>query len=87
MSYRWQWQLGRVFKSKGENSKAIAAYSEAVNTLASIRGDLVSSNADIQFSFRDSVEPVYRQLVALLLMHEDGKPVSQENLKSARTVI
>jgi CHAT domain-containing protein len=87
IAYRWQWQLGRVLKAKGINSKAIAAYSEAVNTLASIRGDLVSSNADIQFSFRDSVEPVYRQLVALLLTHEEGKPVSQENLKAARTVI
>jgi CHAT domain-containing protein/uncharacterized protein HemY len=87
IAYRWQWQLGRVLKSKGLNSQAIAAYSEAVSTLASIRGDLVSSNADIQFSFRDSVEPVYRQLVALLLTHDDGKPISQENLKSARTVI
>jgi CHAT domain-containing protein len=87
IAYRWQWQLGRVLKSKGLNSKAIAAYSEAVSTLASIRGDLVSSKADIQFSFRDSVEPVYRQLVALLLTHDDGKPISQENLKSARTVI
>ncbi|GBO53088.1 hypothetical protein APA_996 [Pseudanabaena sp. lw0831] len=87
IAYRWQWQLGRVLKSQGENSKAIATYSESVNTLASIRGDLVSSNADIQFSFRDSVEPVYRQLVALLLTPENGKPVSQENLKAARKVI
>ncbi|PZO40679.1 MAG: hypothetical protein DCF19_11945 [Pseudanabaena frigida] len=87
ITYRWQWQLGRVLKSKGNNLQAIAAYSEAVNTLASIRGDLVSSNTDIQFSFRDSVEPVYRQLVALLMAHEDGKSVSQENLKAARKVI
>lgn len=87
IAYRWQWQLGRVFKSEGINSKAIAAYREAVSTLDSIRGDLVSSNADIQFSFRDSVEPVYRQLVALLLTHDNGKPISQENLKVARTVI
>ncbi|CAN1212730.1 CHAT domain-containing protein [Tumidithrix helvetica PCC 7403] len=87
IAYRWQWQLGRLLKSKGENPKAIAAYGEAVNTLASIRTDLVSSNADIQFSFRDSVEPVYRQLVALLLTPENGKPVSQENLKAARKAI
>ncbi|WP_434687028.1 CHAT domain-containing protein [Pseudanabaena minima] len=87
IAYRWQWQLGRVLKSQGITSKAIAAYSEAVSTLDSIRGDLVSSNADIQFSFRDSVEPVYRQLVALLLTHDDDKPISQENLKAARTVI
>jgi CHAT domain-containing protein len=87
IAYRWQWQLGRVLKSQGENAKAIIAYSESVNALASIRGDLVSSNEDIQFSFRDSVEPVYRQLVALLLTPERGKQVSQENLKAARKVI
>jgi CHAT domain-containing protein/predicted negative regulator of RcsB-dependent stress response len=87
IAYRWQWQLGRILKSQGKKSKAIAAYNEAVNTLASIRGDLVSSNTDIQFSFRDSVEPVYRQLTALLLTPEDGKPVSSDNLKAARKVI
>ena len=87
IAYRWQWQLGQVLKSQGKHSQAIAAYNEAVNTLASIRGDLVSSNADIQFSFRDSVEPVYRQLVALLLTPEQGKPVSQANLIAARKVI
>lgn len=87
IAYRWQWQLGRVLKSKGENKQAIAAYSEAVNTLASIRGDLVSSSSDVQFSFRESVEPVYRQLVALLLTPEQGKEVSQANLTEARKVI
>ncbi|WP_055075704.1 CHAT domain-containing protein [Pseudanabaena sp. 'Roaring Creek'] len=87
IAYRWQWQLGRVLKSKGENKQAIGAYSEAVNTLASIRGDLVSSSSDVQFSFRESVEPVYRQLVALLLTPETGKEVSQENLTEARKVI
>lgn len=87
IAYRWQWQLGRVFKSQGDHPKAMIAYTESVNTLASIRGDLVSSNADIQFSFRDSVEPVYRQLVALLLTSESGKQVSQDNLRSARKVI
>ena len=87
IAYRWQWQLGRILKSQGENTKAIIAYSEAVHTLDSIRGDLISSNVDIQFSFRDSVEPVYRQLVALLLAPEDGKQVSQENLKAARKII
>jgi len=87
LAYRWQWQLGRILKSQGNPSKAIAAYSEAISTLTAIRGDLVSSNADIQFSFRDSVEPVYRQLVALLLTPENGKQVSQENLIAARKVI
>ncbi|HLO50538.1 MAG TPA: CHAT domain-containing protein [Kamptonema sp.] len=80
---RWQWELGRIYKQQREIPKAIAAYSEAVNTLKSLRSDLVSINPDVQFSFRESVEPVYRELVELLL---DSNP-SQENLKQARKLI
>ncbi len=87
IAYRWQWQLGRILKAQGKHSQAIAAYNEAVHTLTSIRGDLVSSNTDIQFSFRDSVEPVYRELVGLLMTHEQGQAVSQENLIAARKAI
>ncbi|WP_225903054.1 CHAT domain-containing protein [Pseudanabaena yagii] len=87
IAYRWQWQLGRILKAQGKYSQAIAAYNEAVHTLTSIRGDLVSSNTDIQFSFRDSVEPVYRELVGLLMRHEQGKTISQDNLIAARKAI
>ena len=67
ISYRWQWQLGRLLKAQGDTDNAIAAYTEAVNTLQSLRSDLATVNQDLQFSFRDSVEPVYRELVDLLL--------------------
>lgn len=77
------WQLGKLHKKQGKLTEAIAAYTEAVKDLKTLRGDLVSINPDIQFSFRKSVEPVYRELVELLL---DGNP-SQENLKKARQVI
>ncbi len=87
IAYRWQWQLGRIFKAQGKQSQAIAAYNETVSTLTSIRGDLVSSNADIQFSFRDGVEPIYLQLVDLLMTHEKGQALSQENLIAARKAI
>ncbi len=85
IAYRWQWQLGRLVLHQGDRKGAIAAYTEAVNTLHSLRSDLVAVNQDIQFSFRESVEPVYRQLVSLLL--EPDKPLSQETLIQARNVI
>ena len=67
---------------------SIAAYKEAINTLSSLRNDLVATNLDLQFSFRESVEPVYRQLVGLLLQPPLTKgEVSQENLQQARQVI
>ncbi|MEA5601647.1 CHAT domain-containing protein [Nostoc sp. UHCC 0252] len=77
------WQVGQLYKEQGDRSEAIAAYTEAVKSLKSIRGDLVSVNPDVQFSFRESVEPVYRELVGLLL---DQEP-SQAELMEARDLI
>lgn len=87
VAYQWQWQLGRLLKTKGDRKGAIAAYTEAVNTLQSLRYDLVAINPDVQFSFRESVEPVYRQLVDLLLQTEGKTELNQDNLKKAREVI
>ena len=87
VAYRWQWQLGRVLREQGQQQKAIAAYSQAVTTLNSIRNDLVASSPDVQFSFRESVEPVYREFVALLLEPANGQEASQDNLRKAREVI
>jgi CHAT domain-containing protein len=93
VAYQWQWQLGRVFCQNtqpcivaGNLQNATVAYAEAVKILQSLRSDLVAVNQDVQFSFRESVEPVYRQFVELLLQSEDQEP-SQENLKQAREVI
>jgi len=83
LGYQWQWQLGRILNQKDDKKGAIAAYSQSVQTLKSIRSDLVAISSDIQFEFRESVEPVYRELVGLLL--EANAP--QENLKQARDVI
>jgi CHAT domain-containing protein/exonuclease VII small subunit len=74
ITYRWQWQLGRLLKKQGDIKGAIAAYDDAVNTLQSLRSDLVSVNQNVQFTFRDSVEPVYRQSVELLLQSQSGQP-------------
>jgi CHAT domain-containing protein len=84
IGYRWQWQLGRILNAKGEKKGAIAAYTKAVDNLKSIRRDLVAINPDVQYSFKQGVEPIFRQLVSLLL---ESKEPSQDNLKSARNVI
>ncbi|MGB7443156.1 MAG: CHAT domain-containing protein [Coleofasciculaceae cyanobacterium] len=83
IAYGWQWQLGRLLQAQGETKGAIAAYDAAVITLESLRGDLVSVNPDVQFSFRETVEPVYRQLVSLLLQSK----ASTEEIQQARKVI
>jgi len=86
IAYRWQWQLGRLLKAQGDITGAIATYTEAVNTLQSLRSDLITINPNVQFSFRNSVEPVYRQLVGLLLQSEKNSKPSEQNLAKARSI-
>ncbi len=88
LSYLWQWQLGRLYKLNHQTEAAIAAYTLAFQNLQSLRQDLVATNPDIQFTFRDGVEPVYRELVDLLLQPSPNREeISQANLKKARNVI
>jgi len=82
LTYQWYWQLGRVIKSE-DRITAIAYYNQAYNVLNSLRSDLVALNPELQFSFRENVEPVYREYVDLLLTENP----TQENLKEARSVI
>jgi CHAT domain-containing protein len=88
IAYRWQWQLGRILAKKGNRNEAIAAYRGAVNTLQSLRKDLVAIDANsssVQFSFRETVEPVYREFVDLLTQ-PTVRP-TEENLREARQAI
>lgn len=97
IAYRWQWQLGRLLKTEANitdvakrNSEtytdAIAAYTDAIDTLKSIRSDLIAITAEKQLSFRDSIEPIYRELITLLLQSQASTP-NVENLKTARETI
>ena len=87
LMYPWEWQLGRIFNQQGNREAAIAAYSEAINQLKILRGDLVAVSSDAQFSFQESVEPIYRELVDLLLQPDATHSVSQANLEKARDTI
>lgn len=86
---RAQANLGKILKEQGEIIAATKAYKEAVETLQVLRRDLVAINQNVQFSFQESVESVYRELVSLLLDPSavPDQQVSQENLKQARLVI
>ncbi|MEH1771022.1 CHAT domain-containing protein [Nostoc sp.] len=91
IGYLWQWQLGYILRIQGDVTGAIANYTEAVNTLKYLRNDLITLNPDVQFSFRDNIEPVYRQLVNLLLQPSSTvtskESISQKNLKQARGIL
>jgi len=78
ISYEYSWQLGRILAAKGEEEKAITAYDNAAKSLESVRKDLLTIDSNVQFSIWNKVEPLYRQLVSLLLTTDASK--SEDNL-------
>jgi CHAT domain-containing protein len=65
--FLWEWQAGRIFQAQDKQTEAINAYQRAVNILEEIRGDILTSNRDLQFDFRDRINPIYRELAKLRL--------------------
>jgi len=84
VTYLWHWQQGRILNKEGQTSLAIEEYSQAFNDLETLRADVASINSNVKFYFRDTVEPVYRDYVSLLLRSDNP---SQENLQTAQQVI
>ncbi|MDV3001592.1 MAG: hypothetical protein N5P05_003198 [Chroococcopsis gigantea SAG 12.99] len=74
--YLWQWQTGRIRIAQKQIEPAIAAYQNAVTSLEHIRRDILSSERDLQFDFRDQIEPVYRELAKLRLKKATGESLS-----------
>jgi CHAT domain-containing protein/uncharacterized protein HemY len=70
--YLWEWQTGRILRAQGKSESSIAAYETAIATLESIRDDILTANRDLQFDFRDTVEPIYRGLIAQRLDTKDN---------------
>ncbi|MFL9458602.1 MULTISPECIES: CHAT domain-containing tetratricopeptide repeat protein [Nostocales] len=77
--YLWQWQVGRIFNKQNKKSEAVTAYQEAYSTLEEIRSDLLEADRDLQFDFRDVVEPLYRELAQLRLEIAEISSIEPEN--------
>ncbi len=87
IAYQWHWQIGRILQKQSNIPAATAAYNRAYSALKSLRNDLVAINPDVQFSFRESIERVYREYVDLLLQLEENTNQKSDNLLQARQVI
>ncbi len=95
--YQWAWQLGRIAGAEWEDSgdaqkrsQAQAAYQIAVQALQQLRGDLATVSPNLQFSFRNRVEPVYREYVSLLLplpSHQTPTAIPAQDLQTALNTI
>ena len=82
IAYLWQWQLGRIYQLQNRSEKALQAYNAAFKSLQPLRANLVAIDSEMQFAFRDRLEPIYRERAALLLQNP-----SQEHLQQARDTI
>lgn len=87
LTYQWQWQLGRIQASQGQRGEAIAAYTAAVNILQGLRGELAMASSTLPFSFDRGIEPIYRELVGLLLEPTVGRSPTQAELQQARNLM
>jgi CHAT domain-containing protein len=88
IAYRLQWQLGRILAATNVKDPSVAtkSYAQAISHLKTLRNDLNAGDTELQFTFRDSIEPVYREYVEILLTGKD-KEISAENLKNARDLL
>ncbi|MBD2072892.1 CHAT domain-containing protein [Phormidium sp. FACHB-592] len=84
--YRWSAQLGRLQEQQGNRQGAIASYTQAVNALRTLRSNLLGITSETQLLDQETLEPVHRQLVSLLLP-DDGSQPSSNTLKQTREVI
>ncbi|QFS50094.1 CHAT domain-containing protein [Nostoc sphaeroides] len=88
--YLWTWQVGRLFRATGRVQEAINFYEKSIDSLKSIRGELILQQRDLQFDFRDNVEPVYRELLELRLEQTNNlvrESDIQHNLESILPII
>ncbi|MBE9045220.1 CHAT domain-containing protein [Pleurocapsales cyanobacterium LEGE 10410] len=84
IAYQGEWQLGRIYQAQQQPERAIAVYQQAVENLQSLRNDLVAVDSEVRFTFRESIEPIYREYVSLLL---DSPKPTEGNLIAARNAI
>ncbi|MEA5467840.1 CHAT domain-containing protein [Spirulina sp. 06S082] len=80
--YEWQGQLANFLEIQGQKEAAIATYREAISTFEKLRLDLIGLNPKIRYNFRDRIEPIYRNYIALQLQSQPSQQQLQEVKKA-----
>ena len=75
------WQSGRILASQNHQQQAISAYRAATANIEHLQQDLIGGNSTIKLSFQQEIEPIYRQLVALLLQDLDSLSPRQKQTR------
>lgn len=89
--YLWDWQAARLYKALGETDKAILAYKRALDTLQSVRREMLTCpGVGGQLLDRETVEPIFLEFVDILFKHSESAEKPEDvivDLKEARSVI
>ncbi|MEA5537359.1 CHAT domain-containing protein [Crocosphaera sp. XPORK-15E] len=73
-----QWDLGRLFNQLEQPQNALKYYHQAINSTEELRKQLASGTRSVQLAFQTKTNPLYRELLGVLL-----KSPTQKNLKKA----
>jgi CHAT domain-containing protein len=98
-AYLWEWQQGRIFRAQADTLQQqgkiteaqaqridqISAFQRSYILLEAVRGDILGSERDIQFDFRDAIEPIYRQLAQLRLKLASQTPLDRQTREQELT--
>lgn len=80
--YRWHWQIGRLLWAQGDDLDALEAYRRAVVILEDGRPESLAQYGAAHVYFRQTVAPVYLDLVDALLQRssrlDDPVPLLEE---------
>lgn len=88
--FKWQWQMGRLFRSAGDIGKAIQAYRGAMTTLRAIRDAQSGCYDRFNAPIRQTVENVSFGLIDLLFRRaaqSDIPDIREKYLLEARDVV
>ena len=79
LSYKWAYRLAELSQQSGDADQAEQYYQNAIAALSNVRNDLLAVNSELRFSFRQEIEPVYRDYIRFLSSQEepDFKRVNQ----------
>ena len=78
--FRAQWLTGRIYRQQNKSTASLASYQNAIAALDSINQDLYSWDNKQTIDFKAQIEPIYRELIELLLAKNQ---VSSQDIKQA----
>ena len=83
------WQAGRILASQNQQQSAISAYRAATANIEHLQQDLIGGNSTNKLDFQQAIEPIYRQLTALLLQDIEllSPPQKQTRLQQSLETI